>query len=137
MENFEDLMIVLKILLTIAVIVIATIMLYLKKAGRGMGMTIGLIATKAPGFWEQMPKDDDDLAYEALAGITTPYGSGSPRMSRVVRGKVNAYIVAREFGVEVESKEKFRNPCMSAYADGSYPNSIGVYWAIQPVEERS
>lgn len=101
---------------------------------RGMGMRVGMIAMDCPGFWEEMPEDDDDEEYVAFAGLTLPFGSGHPREKEVVTGKVNAYIEARRMGHDVEFNEKIRNPNMSYYADRSYPNSIGVYWAIQKKE---
>jgi hypothetical protein len=97
----------------------------------GMGLGIGFLAMDCPGFWENFPKDDDEVEYAALAGIQTDFFTGLPRRVEFVTGKRAAYIMARRLAHEVEYKEKCRNPRMSAYEDGSYPNSVGVYWALQ------
>lgn len=106
------------------------------KAGKG-DISIGMVALNAPRFWHHWPPADDDRLYEVAAGITFFGGNGFPRKTETVRGKRNAYVMARRLGVQVESDEKFRNPNMSMYADGSYPNSIGVYWEMTPVEEEN
>lgn len=106
------------------------------KAGKGMGARVGFIAMGAPKFWHYMPPADDSRLYEIAAGLNTPYGKGAPRKFRYVRGVRDAYIEVRKMGIEVEQEELRRNPRMSFYEDGSYPNSVGVYWEMTPVEEK-
>ena len=101
----------------------------------GMGISVGLVAMDCPNFWEDMPEDDDSL-YEARAGIFTDTFKGMPRCCEEVHGKQAAYVEARRLACSVELKEKSRNPRMSAYEDGSYPNSVGVYWELEKVEDR-
>lgn len=103
-------------------------------AGKG-DIAIGMVAMNAPQFWHYWPPADDDRLYEVRAGLTFYGGNGFPRKTERVRGKRKAYIMARKLGVQVEADEKFRNPRMSMYEDGSYPNSLGVYWEMGPVEE--
>jgi len=98
-------------------------------------ISIGFVAMEAPEFWEHYPKEDDDKEYYAQAGIQTEMFVGFPRKQEKVTGIQAAYVEARRLGVEVEWKEKLRNPRMSAYEDGSYPNSVGVWWNVVPVEE--
>ena len=81
-----------------------------------------------------MPEDKPGM-WEALAGIETVVtGQGMPRKRKVCVGLRAAYVQARYLALEVERQEQRRNPMMSAYADRSYPNSVGVYWAVQPHE---
>ena len=105
------------------------------KEGRGMGAYVGFIAIGAKDFWEHFPKEDDDEVYVAEAGIETYVCTGFPRESKEIRGIQAAYVEARRLGVGVEHDEKFRNPRMSAYEDGSYPNSVGVWWAVRKKQE--
>lgn len=105
------------------------------EAGKG-DILIGFVAMHAPQFWDHWPPADDDRLYEARAGLTFYGGCGCPRRTETVRGRRKAYVMARKLGVEVECDEKFRNPRMSMYEDGSYPNSLGVYWEMAPIEEK-
>ena len=103
--------------------------------GRDMGIGVGFVAMGCPNFWEDMPQDDDDEEYAAFAGLELPFCTGIPREVTFVRGKRAAYVEARRLGQSVEFKEMTRNPNMSAYEDGSYPGSVGVYWAIQKKDD--
>ena len=77
------------------------------------------------------PPPNDNKFYKALAGLTGPIGSGPARKSsKPILGVREAYYEARRLGIEVEREELLRNPRMSAYADGSYPICVGVYWAL-------
>lgn len=104
-------------------------------AGKG-DISIGLVAMNARHFWHHWPPADDDRLYEVGAGLTFFGGNGFPRKTERVRGKRKAYVMARKLAVQVEEEEKFRNPRMSMYEDGSYPNSIGVYWEMAPIDEK-
>ena len=92
------------------------------------------LARSCPDF--KLPPDDHKV-YIAYAGLTfSTIPKGSPKMeSEPILGLRAAYIKARRLGVKVEREEKFRNPRMSAYADGSYPDSVGVYWALREATE--
>ena len=94
----------------------------------------GFVAMDAPDFWEHFPKEDDNEVYVAEAGIQTDVSTGFPRESEEVQGIMAAYVEARRMGTRVENKELSRNSRMSAYADGSYPGSVGVWWAVRKKE---
>ena len=99
--------------------------------------SIKRLASHCPNFYEDMPKEEDDKLYVAHAGINTVITSRSSWMdSDPIKGIRNAYIEARRLGVIVERRalDKFGHR-MSAYADGSYPNSIGIYWSLGEFEE--
>jgi len=91
-----------------------------------------------PRFDEDFPPSDNLKYYKVYAGLDYECLKGAVHYEEgPIHGLGNAYIKARELALILEKNTKWKNPRMSAYADGSYPNSIGVFWSIEELKENS
>ena len=80
-----------------------------------------MLALRCPGFWKNMPEQDDDVWYFAKAYRTT-IASDRCVYKEKVKGAVKAYVRARELALRLDDE--------SPLYFGDW--SVGIRWGVDP-----